>query len=163
MFEKFPGRKLNKKKKFCGEKSPGFPPLIVCPATKSQPFRKLEHKKERLSFAEEHQNWLNEWDNIIWSNEIHFEVFCCKNRTFVRRLKSECNQLLNFLPRMQVSEGHVSVWSYMSGGPRDPLVIYSFKVNEPAYIKIIEEALPTFIENTFDSELPTCFDGLSAW
>ena len=39
----------------------------------------------------------------------------------------------------------------MSGGARGLLVMHSGKVNGPAYIKIIEEALPTFIENIFDS------------
>ena len=53
---------------------------------KSKPFRKSEHKKDRLSFAKEYQNWLNEWNNIIWSDEAHFEVFNRKNRTFVRRI-----------------------------------------------------------------------------
>ena len=51
---------------------------------------------------------------------------------------------------MQRGGRYVSVQSGMSGGARGPLVMYSGKVNEPAYIKIIEEALPTFIENTFD-------------
>ena len=83
----------------------------------------------------------------MWSDEAHFEVY----RTFVGRLKSHSNQPLNFLPRVQGDGGHVSIWGYMSGGARGPLVIYSGKINRLAYIKIIEEALPTFIENTFDS------------
>ena len=44
----------------------------------------------------------------------------------------------------------------MSGATRGPLVIYSGKVNGPAFIKIIEEVLPTFIENTFDSLNKQC-------
>ena len=119
--------------------------------TKSKPFRKSEHKKERLSFAKKHQKWLNEWNNIIWSDEAHFEVFNPKNRTFVRHLKSKSNQSVNFFPRVQESEGHVSVWGCISGSARSPLIMYSGKVNGPAYIKIIEGSLPTFIENTFDS------------
>ena len=39
----------------------------------------------------------------------------------------------------------------LSGGARDPLVIYSGKVNGPVYIKTIAEAWQTFIENAFDS------------
>ena len=75
----------------------------------------------------------------------------CKNYTFVRRLKSESNQSFNLLPRVQGDGGHVSVWGCMSGDAHRPLVIYSGKVNEPAYNKIIEETLPMFIENTFNS------------
>ena len=39
----------------------------------------------------------------------------------------------------------------MSGDARGPLVMYSGKVNGPAYIKITEETLSMFVENTFDS------------
>ena len=118
---------------------------------KSKPFRKPEHKNERLSLAREHQNWLSEWNYFIWSDEAHFEVFNRKNRTFIRRLKSESNQPFNFLPRVKGDGGHISLWDCMSGGARNPLVIYSGKISGPAYIKIIEETLLTFIENIFDS------------
>ena len=74
-----------------------------------------------------------------------------KNRIFVRPLKFESNQSYNFLSRVRRGGGHVSFWDCMSGSARDPLVMYSGKVNGPAYIKMIEEALPTFIEDTFDS------------
>ena len=116
---------------------------------KSKPFRKPEHKKEQLSFTKEHQKWLNDWNNIIWSDEAHFEVFTHKNHTFVGRLKSESNQPFNFLPRVQEDGGHVSIWGCMSGVARGPLAMYSGKINGLAYIEIIEKALPTFIENTF--------------
>ena len=102
-------------------------------------------------FAKEHQKWLNAWNNIIWSDEAHFEVFNHKNCIFLRRLKSESNGPFNLLPREQRSGGHVSVWSCMPGGARGPLVMYSGKVNGPAYFKITEEALISLIESTFDS------------
>ncbi|CAF1375186.1 unnamed protein product [Rotaria sordida] len=91
---------------------------------KRKPYRKPSQRKQRLSFARQHQYWMKEWNNIIWSDEAHFEV--------------------------QGGGGSVSVWGCMSGGVRGPLVMYSGNVNGPAYIKIIEEALPMFIENTFD-------------
>ena len=118
---------------------------------KSKPFREPEHKKEQLSFTKEHQKWLNDWNNIIWSDKAHFEVFNRKNRTFVGRSKADSNQSVNFLPRVQGGGEHVSIWDCMSGVARSLLAMYSGKVNGLAYIKIIEEALPTFIENTFDS------------
>jgi hypothetical protein len=52
---------------------------------------------------------------------------------------------------VQGGGGCVSVWGCISGGARGPLVLYSGSVDGPAYIKIIEEALPMFIENTFGS------------
>ena len=59
-------------------------------------------------------------------------MFNRKNRTFVRRLKSKSNQPFNFLSRVQGGRGHIDLWDCMSGGARDPLAIYSGKVNGPA-------------------------------
>ena len=44
----------------------------------------------------------------------------------------------------------LALWGCMSVA-RGPLAMYSGKINRLAYIEIIEEAFPTFIENTFDS------------
>ncbi|CAF4884106.1 unnamed protein product [Rotaria socialis] len=86
------------------------------------------HKKQRFLFAREHQYWSQEWNNIIWSDEAHFEVLNRKNRTFVRRLRSEADKPFNFVAKVQ------------GGG-----------VDGRAYVKIIEKFLPSFIENAFDS------------
>ena len=58
---------------------------------KVTPPNQKHFEKERLAFTKEHQSWLNEWNNIIWRDEAHFEGYNRKNRTFVRRLKSEFN------------------------------------------------------------------------
>ncbi|CAM4976400.1 unnamed protein product [Rotaria socialis] len=98
-----------------------------------------------------HLSARTEWNNIIWSDAAHFEVLNRKNRTCVRRLRSEADQRFNFVPNVQGGEGSISVWGCMAGGARGPLVIYSGKVDGRAYVKIIEELLPSFIENAFDS------------
>ena len=56
---------------------------------KKKPLRTPSNKKQRLLFARERQYWCREWNNIIRSNEAHFEVFNRKNCTFVRRRRSE--------------------------------------------------------------------------
>ncbi|CAF5065703.1 unnamed protein product, partial [Rotaria sp. Silwood1] len=84
--------------------------------TKRKPLRTPDQIKQRLKFANDHKHWLKEWQNIIWSDEAHFECVGC-----------------------------------MSGGARGPLVTYTGRLNGPAYVKVIEEALPMFIENTFDA------------
>ncbi|CAM2698378.1 unnamed protein product [Rotaria socialis] len=101
--------------------------------------------------SNDHQYRSNEWDNVIWSDETHVEVFNRKNRTLVRRLKSENNEPFNSIPRVQSGGGTASVWRCMSGGARGPLVIYTGKMDGSAYIKTIQDALPMFIENTFDA------------
>ncbi|CAF4934189.1 unnamed protein product, partial [Rotaria socialis] len=107
---------------------------------KRKPLRTPAQIKKRLTFAKDHQYWSNEWNNVIWSDEAHFEVFNRKNRTLVRRLKSENNEPFNFVPRVQGGGGTVSVWGCMSGGARGPLMIYTGRLNGPAYIKTIQDA-----------------------
>ena len=122
-----------------------------CYTAKRKPIRNPRQIKERLKFAKEHQQWLNEWNNVIWSDEAHFKVLNRTNQVLVRQLKSEINESFNFVPRVQGSGGVVSVWGCMAGDVRGPLMIYSGKLNGPAYIDVIEEALPMFIQNIFDA------------
>ena len=51
----------------------------------------------------------------------------------------------------KVVVGSVSVCGCMSGGARGPLMIYTERANGAAYIEIIKDALPMFIENGFDA------------
>ncbi|CAF4933720.1 unnamed protein product, partial [Rotaria sp. Silwood1] len=111
----------------------------------------VELDMQRLTFGKEHEHWLDEWNNVMWSDEAHFEVSSRKNGTYIYRLKSEINQLFNFIPRVQGGRGGcVSVWGCISGGAHGPLVVHNDRLNGPAYIKVIKEALPCFIQNAFD-------------
>ena len=40
--------------------------------------------KEHITFAKDHQHWLNKWNNVIWSDEAHLKVF---NRSFCSSFK----------------------------------------------------------------------------
>ncbi|CAF4168361.1 unnamed protein product, partial [Rotaria magnacalcarata] len=61
------------------------------------------------------------------------------------------NEPFNFVPRVQGGGGTVSVWGCMPGDACGSLIIYTGKMNGPAYIKTIQDALPIFIENKFDT------------
>ncbi|CAM4908505.1 unnamed protein product [Rotaria socialis] len=111
--------------------------------------RKPAQIKQRVIFARDHQYWTTEWNNVIWSDEAHFEVLNRKNGSLVRRLKSESNEPFNFVPRVLGGGGSVSVWGCMPGGGRGSLVVYTGRVNGLSYIKIIQDALPDFIEGAF--------------
>lgn len=88
----------------------------------------------------EHQHWSKEWNNVIWSDEAHFEFLNQRNRILVCRLPSEIDGTFNFSPRVLGSGSHISVCGCLSGEARGSLVIYPGKVDRPAYVKIIEQA-----------------------
>jgi hypothetical protein len=110
-----------------------------------RPLGKPPQIKQSLIFGKDDQHWLNHWNNVIWSDEAHFEVLNCKNGTLFRRLKSESNDPFNFIPRVQGGGGSVTVCGCMSGSARGSLKIYSERVNGPAYININKDELPMFI------------------
>ncbi|CAF2177571.1 unnamed protein product [Rotaria magnacalcarata] len=93
--------------------------------------------------------WTTGWNNVIWSDETHFEVLNRKNGSLVRRLKLENNEPFNFARRVQGGGESVSVWGCMSGGGRGSLVVYTGRVNSPSYIKIIQDVISNFIEGAF--------------
>ena len=88
--------------------------------TKKKPLKKSEQQKQGLVSAKEHQYWLSEWNQLIWSDEAHFELFNRRNRTFVRRLQTESEHLFNFVPKAQGSCGYVSIWRCMFSGAPSP-------------------------------------------
>ena len=66
---------------------------------KKKLLRTPAHKKQKPLFSREHQYWCCEWNNVIWNDEAHFEVFNTKHCTFVRRRRSEYDQPFNFVPK----------------------------------------------------------------
>ena len=87
--------------------------------TEPKPLRNPKQIKERLKFAKEHEHWLNEWINVMWSDDVaHLVVLNSTNRMVVHRLKTEMNKSFNFVPRLQ-SGDVLSVYGYMSGAARD--------------------------------------------
>ena len=118
--------------------------------TKRKSYRKLQHRFSRLKFARKHDRWtFNQWKNVIFSDESHFEVFNRKNRSYVRRLQSEADAPFNFVPRIQGGGGSVSVWGAMTSKGVGPLVFYDGRMNSQAYTNIIESHLLPYIEKNF--------------
>lgn len=117
---------------------------------KRKPIRNCLQKKARLQFANEHINWLpDDWKGVIWSDEAHFELFNRKNRTLVRRKRTESEKPFSFVPRMQKGGGSVSLWGCMTSAGVGELVFYEGRVNGQTYIQLIGDALISFIDRTF--------------
>ncbi|CAF4580801.1 unnamed protein product, partial [Didymodactylos carnosus] len=118
--------------------------------TKRKPFRKARHCHVRLKFAREHQYWSdNDWKCVAFSDESHFEVLNRKNRSFVRRLRSEQDKPFNVRARAQGGGGCVSVWGCMTAEGIGPLTVYKGRVNGKKYIDMLNLSLPSFIKKRF--------------
>ena len=117
---------------------------------KKKPYRKPIHCSLRFKFAKKYSEWnFNDWKNVIFSNESHFEVFNRKNRSYVRRLPSKFDRPFNFQPRIQGGGGSVSVWGLMTANGVGPLVFYDGRMNGQNYINVIESKLLPYIKKNF--------------
>ena len=46
-------------------------------------------KANRLSWAKKYRNWtLEDWRNVLWSDESKFNLLCADNLPYVRRVRS---------------------------------------------------------------------------
>ena len=118
---------------------------------KRKPIRNSSQRKVRLHFANDYIAWLSyDWKRIIWTDEAYFELFNRKNRTVVRRTRSESEKTFSFVPRMQKGGGKISLWVCMISEGIVDLVFHDGRVNGETYIHVIGHTLTRFIKRRFN-------------
>lgn len=124
---------------------------------KRRPYRNTKQAKKRLAWCKTHVLWTqNEWNDVIFSDESHFEVINRKNRCFVRRTPDEKEAQFNFSVRTQGGGGTVSVWGCFTAAGTGPLIVYEGRLNADAYIDVISEALPSLVDDIPLAQRPKC-------
>ena len=124
-------------------------------AAKRKPYRKPSHCSSRLSFAEKCSDCnFNDWKNVIFSDESHFEVANRKNRSYIRFLPSESDKAFCFRSRVQDRGGSVSAWGAMTAKGVGPLLFYDGRMNGGNYIDIIKHKLVPYTKKDFDGSDP---------
>lgn len=58
-------------------------------AAKKKPFISEKNRKKRYGWCRMRKNWIDEWKNIIWSDESRFELFNNDSRNWIWRKKDE--------------------------------------------------------------------------
>ena len=108
-------------------------------------------QKVRLHFANDYIAWLPyDWKRIIWTDEAHFELFNRKNRSLIRRTRSERGKSFNFVTRMHKWGDSISLWGCMTSKGIGDLVFYDGRVNGQTYIHVIGDTLRRFIKRRFN-------------
>lgn len=91
-----------------------------------KPFLRKENMKKRLKWAHEHKNWsLEQWKNVLWTDESKFEIFGSKKRTYVRRKPGERMMNQCVVPKVKHGGGSVMVWGCFGNNKVGDL----FKIN----------------------------------
>lgn len=120
-----------------------------------KPLLRRGNKQKRLQWAKNHQNWtIEQWANILWTDESKYEVFGQNRRIFVRRSKGERMLPECVTPTVKKGGGSVMVWGCFSLSGTGDLVKIDGIMRKENYRVILEEnAVPSglrLIGNNFE-------------
>ncbi|GES95846.1 IS630 family transposase [Rhizophagus clarus] len=103
------------------------------------------------------QNWESEWENIIWSDESHFELFKGDGRRWVWRQPHEKYDFECLIPTVKSGQVEVMVWGCFTKNGLGLLVKLGLliklegKINVNAYIELLDNYLLPYMD-TLDDE-----------
>lgn len=120
--------------------------LNGCVAARKPLLRHI-NKLKRLAFAKQHKDWtINEWKNVLWTDESKFEIFGSHRRQFVRRKVSERFHPSCIKPTVKHGGGSVMVWGSFSYEGVGELLNIEGIMNKEMYHKILQhQAIPSGI------------------
>lgn len=117
-----------------------------------KPLVTKKNQIKRLSWAKERQEWRNEWDNIIWSDESKFELFRGDGRRFVWRRPHEKYDVKCLIPTMKSGQDGVMVWGCFTKHSLGPLVRLDGRITAKDYIAVLRNHLIPYINTLEDKE-----------
>jgi transposase len=112
-----------------------------------KPFVNAANRMKRLSWAKKRKNWVNEWENIIWSDESRYEVFRGNGKRYVWRNTQEKYNPKCLIPTFKSGRESVMVWACFIKDKLGPIVRLESRITAKIYIKLLENYLLPFISN----------------
>lgn len=80
-----------------------------------KPLLRRGNRKKRLEWAHAHKDWtVEDWKQVLWTDESKFEIFGQKRRIYVRRGPSEKMHPDTVTPTVKHGGGSVMVWGCFS-------------------------------------------------
>ena len=83
------------------------------PARKARkkPLLTKRHRRDRLKWAKEHKDWtVEQWRNVLWSDEAPFTLFPRSGNMYVRRQPGEALREDCIVPTVKHGGGKIMVW-----------------------------------------------------
>lgn len=118
--------------------------LKGCVAVK-KPLLRKENRRKRLEWAKKYRNWtIDQWKNVLWSDESKYEIFGNRRRIYVRRSASEKMIPQCIVPTVKHGGGSVMVWGCFSGHGTGELVKIDGIMKKEQYKNIlVRHAIPS--------------------
>jgi transposase len=109
---------------------------------KKKPLLSERHKAHRLAWSAERQNWSQQqWDNVIFSDEVPLHIIQTHSRRYIKRLRHSKRGSQAYRPTVQKGGGTVMVWGAVSSTGVLPLQRIQGTLNGPKYTNVLEVGL----------------------
>lgn len=87
-----------------------------------KPLLRAVNVRKRLQFAKDHVDWtLEQWHQVLWTDETKVEFFGTKRRVIVRRFRGERFKRNCVIPTVKHGGGSINVWAAISAKGTAPL------------------------------------------
>ena len=101
------------------------------------PLLTKRHKALRLAWARQHRHWtLNDWKNVVWSDESRFQLYRADGRVRVWRKPHESMDPSCLQGTVQAGGGSVMVWGVCSWHDMRPLIRLDSTKTGQRYVNI---------------------------
>lgn len=119
--------------------------LAYRPAKK--PLISKRNQLKRLQFAQEHISWtVNQWKNVLFSDESKFNIIASDGITRVRRPKGKRVQQEFCVKTVKHGGGHVMAWGCFSANGLGPLHRIQGIMDKWSYKNILEQIMLPYAE-----------------
>ncbi len=113
------------------------------------PLLSAKNRKQRLQFAQAHQNWtIEDWKNVAWPDESRFLLRHSDGRVRIWRKEHEIMDPSCLVSTVQAGGG-VMVWGIFSCQTLGPLVPIEHRLNATAYLSIVYDHVHPFMTTVY--------------
>ncbi len=113
------------------------------------PLLSTKNRKQRLQFAQAHQNWtIEDWKNVAWSDESRYLLRHSEGRVRIWHKEHESMAPSCLVSTVQAGGGGVMVWGIFYWHTLGPLVPIEHRLNTTAYLSIVTMSIPLWLQCT---------------
>ena len=118
-----------------------------------KPLLSARNRKARLDFASEYRDWtVEQWRQVLWSDESSVELFDCRRRVYVRRRQGERFREECLVPSVKFGGGKLMIWGCFSGTGLGEICRVEGTVDQKKYQAILQETMLPSANRLFGRE-----------
>lgn len=115
-----------------------------------KPLLSKNNVSKRLEWSHNLRNWsLEQWKNVIFSDESSYTLFPTAGRVYVWRQPKEAFNSDCLLPTVKHGGGSVMIWGAISWKSAGPMISLHGRITSHDYIKILSDQIHPMVQELF--------------